>query len=68
MKVNGEDFNFGSLKEKTISALIDYHDLNQNHIAIEINGEVIQKSSYSSIVLKETDAIEIIHFVGGGSA
>lgn len=34
--------------------------------AIEINGEIIPKSTYSRLVIKENDQIEVVGAVGGG--
>ena len=35
-------------------------------IAVEINGEIVKKSTYSTKSLKEGDQIEVVTFVGGG--
>ena len=35
-------------------------------IAVEINGEIVKKSTYSTRSLKEGDRIEVVTFVGGG--
>ncbi len=36
------------------------------HIAVEINGNIIPKSKYDTTILKDNDIIEIVSFVGGG--
>jgi|GEM_PF-234436 sulfur carrier protein len=35
-------------------------------LAISVNGEVVPKSKYTDVRLKEGDSVEIIHLVGGG--
>ncbi len=35
-------------------------------IAVEYNGNIVQREQYSEIVLQEEDHIEIVSFVGGG--
>ena len=35
-------------------------------VAIELNYEIVNKSSLSKIKLKKNDKIEIVHFIGGG--
>lgn len=35
-------------------------------IAVEINGEIIPKSTYPQTVLREGDTVEVVSFVGGG--
>lgn len=37
-----------------------------NHIAVEINGNIIPKSKYNTTIIKNDDKIEIVSFVGGG--
>ena len=49
--------------------IADYLEKNQyqvNRIAVELNYEIIPKSDYASIFLKEEDILEIVSFVGGG--
>ena len=35
-------------------------------VAVEHNGEIIQRSAYESVVLREGDRVEIVRMVGGG--
>ena len=35
-------------------------------VAIELNGEIIDKKKVNKIKLKNNDKIEIVHFIGGG--
>ncbi|MGI8544509.1 MAG: sulfur carrier protein ThiS [Aridibacter sp.] len=35
-------------------------------VAIEVNKMVIRKKDWTTINIKDSDQIEIIHFVGGG--
>ena len=37
-----------------------------NKVAIEFNGEIVDKKKLSKIFLKSKDKIEIVHFIGGG--
>lgn len=67
MIVNGENFDFSLLKEKhTLEALIEVRGLSPLRVAIELNGEIIARSEYKNTPVHEGDAIEIIHYVGGG--
>ncbi len=38
----------------------------KKRIAVEINGEIIPKSTYPQTVLREGDTVEVVSFVGGG--
>ena len=35
-------------------------------VAIEVNGEIIEKNKYSNLILDKGDKVEIVHFIGGG--
>ena len=37
-----------------------------NKVAIELNGEIIDKKKINKIKLNKNDKIEIVHFIGGG--
>ena len=46
-------------------------DLEQNNykikrIALEMNGDILPKYSYSDTMLKDGDRLEVVSFVGGG--
>ena len=40
--------------------------LTEKRLAIELNGEIVPRSGYAEIALKEADKIEIVHAIGGG--
>ena len=64
MKVNGEQI---ILSEKT--SLLEFLQRNgyaPEKIAVELNGEIIPRSRYSSVFLTDADKLEIVSFVGGG--
>ena len=35
-------------------------------IAVELNGDIVPKATYSQVILKKDDVVEIVSFVGGG--
>ncbi|MCX5750917.1 MAG: sulfur carrier protein ThiS, partial [Candidatus Saganbacteria bacterium] len=35
-------------------------------VAIELNDQIIKKSDYDSVVLKDGDRVEIVSYMGGG--
>ena len=41
--------------------------VNPRTIAVEHNGEIIQRAQFASVVLQEGDRVEIVRMVGGGS-
>lgn len=64
MKVNGKEKTLQS--EISLSDYLQSENYNPNHIAIELNGEIIRKESYSQTILTNTDTLEIVQFMGGG--
>jgi thiamine biosynthesis protein ThiS len=41
--------------------------INPRSVAVEHNGEIIQREKFASVVLQEGDRVEIVRMVGGGS-
>lgn len=67
MTVNGQNFDFALLsKEPMLTSLVQQLGLNPERVAIELNGELINRSQYATTAVSDRDAIEIIHYVGGG--
>ncbi|MGH7893457.1 MAG: sulfur carrier protein ThiS [Candidatus Binatia bacterium] len=50
----------------TVADLVAALGLGPRRIAVEVNREIVPRGTYAATVLCEGDAIEIIHFVGGG--
>ena len=42
--------------------------LKADRVAVELNREIAARNRWSETVLHEGDCLEIVHFVGGGSA
>lgn len=63
MIINGEKEN---LKDMTVQELINIYELNVDHVVIEVNEVIIEKSLYDTTNLDKSSKVEIIAFVGGG--
>jgi len=50
----------------TIAELVALLGLGPRRIAVEVNSAVVPRADYGATVLRDGDAVEIIHFVGGG--
>ena len=50
----------------TVIALLTSLDLDARRLGIERNRSIVPKSLYAETRLADGDAIEIVHFVGGG--
>jgi sulfur carrier protein len=55
------------LKTKhSILTLLKKYNIDDKKIAIELNGEIINRNKYKIVYVKNKDKIEIVHFIGGG--
>jgi thiamine biosynthesis protein ThiS len=50
----------------TVADLAEWLMLPSFGSAVELNGEVVRKVSYSTSPLKENDRLEVVRLVGGG--
>ena len=64
IKLNGR---YIKIKEEiTLLNLIKKTKVPLNKVAIELNQEIVNKKNLSKIKLKNSDKIEVVHFIGGG--
>jgi sulfur carrier protein len=62
--LNGESCE---IQEKTtLARLIEQLALAPERLAVELNREVVRRTDWPLVELKEDDHVEIVHFVGGG--
>ena len=47
---------------------LDQLGVNPRAVAVEHNGEIVERSSYASVTLSDGDRVEIVRMVGGGRA
>lgn len=66
MQVNGKELDLSVLKEKSISCLLSHFEIEPGVVAIEKNGDMVDRDFWKEHSLGENDRIEIIKFVGGG--
>ncbi|MCX7684998.1 MAG: sulfur carrier protein ThiS [Acetobacteraceae bacterium] len=64
VEVNGEARRLPA--GTTVSGLIALLGLDARKVAVERNREIVPRSAYAATTLAEGDAIEIVHFIGGG--
>ncbi len=63
MIINGENIKCDELKFKDYLA---QKGLNAEFVALELNGKIVPKAEFESLILKKDDKAEVVHFVGGG--
>jgi thiamine biosynthesis protein ThiS len=47
--------------------LVQALGLKSDRIAIELNGEIVPRSTWTQTAVSDGDRLEIVHFVGGGA-
>ncbi|WP_421994998.1 sulfur carrier protein ThiS [Roseococcus sp.] len=50
----------------SVTGLLAEIGLAERKVAVERNLEIVPRSQYSTTMLSAGDAIEIVHFIGGG--
>ena len=64
IQLNGDPFEINN--GTNLDELLNKLKIQKNKVAIEVNGEIVQKDKYSNLVLNKSDKVEIVHFIGGG--
>ena len=64
IQLNGDPYeiNFGTNLDKLLNKL----KIQKNKVAIEVNGEIVEKNKYQNLILNKDDKVEIVNFIGGG--
>ncbi|HET7570789.1 MAG TPA: sulfur carrier protein ThiS [Gammaproteobacteria bacterium] len=50
----------------TATQLVERLELTGRRIAMEVNGEIVPRSSYAEHTFRPGDRVEIVHAIGGG--
>jgi sulfur carrier protein len=64
LTINGEPCDFA--EPLIVARLVDQMGLAGKRIAIERNGEIVPRSEFDRVELRDGDALEIVVAVGGG--
>ena len=64
IQLNGDlyEINDGT----SLNELLNKLKIQKNKVAIEVNGEIVEKNKYSNLILNKNDKVEIVQFIGGG--
>ena len=64
IQLNGDPYeiNYGT----NLNELLIKLKIQKNKVAIEVNGEIIEKNKYPNLILNRDDKVEIVKFIGGG--
>ena len=64
IQLNGDPYEIND--GTNLNELLNKLKIQKNKVAIEVNGEIVQKDKYQNLVLVKGDKVEIVHFIGGG--
>ena len=64
LTLNGEPHSF--VPPLTLAALLAGLGFDPRKVAVERNEEIVPRSAYADTRLAAGDALEIVHFIGGG--
>lgn len=62
--LNGEIRNVPP--ELDLEQLLEHFSLPSRRVAVELNKQVVGRADWKKIKVKDSDTIEVVHFVGGG--
>ena len=64
IQLNGDPYEIND--GTNLNKLLNKLKIQKNKVAIEVNGEIVEKNKYPNLILNKGDKVEIVHFIGGG--
>jgi len=64
IQLNGDSYEV--IKGSNLIELLNKLKIQKNKVAIEVNGQIVEKNKYTNLILNNNDKVEIVHFIGGG--
>ena len=64
IQLNGDLYQING--QTNLNQLLNKLKIEKNKVAVEVNGEIVQKEKYEKFILKKDDKVEIVQFIGGG--
>ena len=64
IQLNGDPYEINT--GTNLNELLNNLKIQKNKVAIEVNGEIVEKNKYSNLILNKDDRVEVVHFIGGG--
>jgi sulfur carrier protein len=52
----------------TVLGLLEHLQIQHQRVAVERNEEIVKKDRFADTIVREGDALEVVSFMGGGSA
>ena len=64
IQLNGAPFEI--IDGINLNQLLNKLKIKKNKVAVEVNGEFVEKKKCRNLILNKNDKVEIVHFIGGG--
>ena len=64
IQLNGDPYEIND--GTNLNELLNKLKIQKNKVAIEVNGEIVEKNKYLNLILNKGDKVEIVQFIGGG--
>ena len=64
IQLNGDPYEINN--GTNLNELLNNLKIEKNKVAVEVNGEIVEKNKYSNLILNKNDKVEIVKFIGGG--
>ena len=64
IQLNGDPYEIND--GTNLNELLNKLKIQKNKVAIEVNGEIVEKDKYPNLILNKGDKVEIVQFIGGG--
>ena len=64
IQLNGDPYEINT--GTNLNELLNKLKIQKNKVAIEVNGEIVEKNKYPNLILNKDDKVEIVNFIGGG--
>ena len=64
IQLNGDPYEVND--GTNLNELLNKLKIQKNRVAVEVNGEIVEKKKYPNLILNKDDKVEIVKFIGGG--
>ena len=64
IQLNGNPYEISN--GTNLNELLNKLKVQKDKVAVEVNGEIVEKNKYTNLILSKNDKVEIVHFIGGG--
>lgn len=68
LQINGQPRTLALASPQTLDAVVAELGLRGDRIALELNGDIVPRTTWPGTSIQTGDRLEVVHFVGGGDS